>query len=284
MKMGRTIRVLGFPVVVVSAAVLGSIGTTGCAAASNDGETATATTTSALQAQSETALTDGVIEADGDLAPDPEEAAKRVVDHPMPNVQPAGCATKTREGNVVTLKLSGCTGPFGKVVVEGSLVATFSRTTPDVLHVEIAASDDMNANGGPVAYASQIDIRYDGTQRTLTYHGHSSGKTQRGVDYARDTDLTVVTDAATHCGRIDGTSKGSVGRYEIDLDVEGLAACRNACPTGGVARATVDGPLVASTAIQVSFDGSETAHVEIDGRKTRNVDVALDCAAGEAAD
>jgi hypothetical protein len=262
--------------------VAGMVVVEGCAP--SDDESATATTTSALQVQSQTGITDGVLETEGTLAPEPDAAAKVVADHPMPNVVPAGCASKTVEGNVVTLKLERCTGPFGKIVLEGSLVATFSKTADDVLHVAIATADGMKANDGPLVYAADVDIRYDGSQRTLTYHGHSNGTTKRGVSYERHTDATIIADVTTHCGQIDGVSKGSVGRYDIDLSVQGLKGCRNQCPTAGVAHATVDGPLVKSTAIDVTFDGSSSAHVLVSGKKQRDLDVALDCDNGEAAE
>ena len=39
-----------------------------------------------------------------------------------------------------------------------------------------------------------------------------------------------------------------------------------------------------NASVSVSFDGSEKAHVTIDARKKRELDVALDCGAGEAAE
>ncbi len=239
--------------------------------------------TSALQAQGQAAVTDGVIDTEGSYAPEPEEAAQRVADYPMAGLEPAGCATKTRDGNVVTVHLDGCTGPFGRVAIDGALVATFSKTSSDTLRVEVRTGEGTTTNGNPLSYQAYAEVRFEGTQRFLTYHGNSSGTTVRGRPFRRETDLSVASDFATHCAEIDGTSKGSVGRYDIDLTIENLKGCRDGCPTSGLARARVDGPLVRDTSVEVTFDGSEEAHVKIDARRTREFDITLDCDALETA-
>ena len=258
---------------------------TGCAKADVEEDGASATTTSALQAQSQDGVMDGVLDTEGAAAPEPEDAAKKVTDVPSSRFQPAGCATKTRDGNVVTLKLDKCTGPFGKVVLEGSLVATFSKTSANDLHVDIVAGEGTTGNGHALTYAAQVDVRFDGTQRVVTYHGSSSGTTKRDKAFSRHTDATIAFDVTTHCGQIDGVSKGSIGKYAVDVTIEGVKACRDVCPAGGTAKATVDGPLVKGASIEVTFDGSDKAHVKIDTkRKTSERDITLDCAAAEAAE
>lgn len=121
-------------------------------------------------------------------------------------------ATKTREGNVVTLKLDGCSGPFGKVTLRGSLRATFTRAG-DVLHV---------------------------------------------------------------------VSKGSVGRFDVNVTIEGFNGCQDACPTAGLAHATVRGPRGKEKSMDVHFDGSD--HAKVKGFGGRSFDLALDCDAAEAAE
>ena len=281
LETSMNVRRVALGTTVLAFAALLTLPTTGCNA---DEDEASATTTSALQAQSQGGVTDGVIDTEGALAPEPEEAAKKVAELPTRGLRPAACVTKTREGNVVTLKLDKCTGPFGKVVIEGSLVATFSKTSANDLHVDIAAGEGTTANGKAFGYTAQADVRFDGTQRLLTYHGSSNGTTKRGKDFSRQTDLSIVADVSTHCAQLDGVSKGSIGKYDIDLTIEGFKGCRDACPTAGVARATVDGPLVKNASVEVTFDGSDKAHVKIDARKKREKDVALDCEAAEAAE
>ena len=72
-----------------------ALGAGGCASEDGD-EEASATVTSALQAQSQGGVTDGVVDIEGTLAPEPEEAAAKVADFPTRGLEPAGCATKTR--------------------------------------------------------------------------------------------------------------------------------------------------------------------------------------------
>jgi hypothetical protein len=259
---------------------LGSV-TTGCSSEESDSDEASATATSALQTQSQDGVMDGVLDTSDDAAPDPEVVAQHVADYPLHGLSPADCATKTRSGSVVTLTLDNCTGPFGQVVVKGSLIATFSKSQSNDLHVDISASKDTTANGRALAYAAQADVTFDGTKRTVTYHGSSSGITKRGKDFSRKTDLTIAADVATHCAKIDGTSTGSVGKYAVDLSISGFEGCRDVCPTAGKAHASVDGPLVKAS-VDVTFDGSDKAHATISAKKTRELDVALDCQANEA--
>jgi hypothetical protein len=250
--------------------------------ADDDDEQASATTTSALQAQSEAGLTDGVVEIEGTLAPSAEEAARIVSARPARGLSPEGCATTTRSGNVVTLTLDGCTGPFGRVVVRGALIATFSKTASNVLRVEVVTTEGTTANDKPLRYRAEADVRFEGSQRFLTYHGQSSGTTYRGRPFERETNLTIDADVATECAAIDGVSKGTVGRYRIDVLVDGLRGCRGSCPTAGLARATLSGPFIPHASVQVTFDGSDEAMVTIEARRRRELTVRLDCAAAEA--
>jgi hypothetical protein len=243
-------------------------------------EEASATATSALQAHNQSGITEGVLDIEGGLAPEPEDAAKAVTEKPTRGLQPDGCATKTRDGNVVTVTLKGCTGPFGKVTLDGALVATFTKTSPDVLHVAIAGSDDLTANGNALHYAADLDVAYDGSSRKLTYHGHSDGKTKRGIAFSRHTDLSIVADVDTKCVAIDGVSNGSIGKFDLDLTIDGFKGCRDACPTAGTAKATLRTSNRAID-IELSFDGSDSAHVKA---PKHQFDVKLACDDAEAAE
>lgn len=270
--------------VVIAAATALTLASVGCSSADDDGDEASTTATAALQTQSQDGVLDAVIDTEGDAAPEPEAAAQRVVDYVSPGLSPADCAKKTRDGNVVTLTLDACTGPFGRAVVAGRLVATFSKTSSNDLRVDIVASDDTTANGRSLSYAAQADVRFEGAKRVIAYRGHSNGSTKRGKDFARQTELSIVADVTTRCATIDGSSKGSIGRYDVDLTIAGFEACRDVCPTAGVARANVSGPLSRDVSVEVTFDGSDTAHATISARKMRKVDVALDCQTNEAAE
>jgi hypothetical protein len=253
----------------------------GCSSAESDHEEATATATSALQEHSQAGITDGVTNVDGPLAPDPEQAAQAIVDHHGGGLQPDGCATKTRAGSVVTFVVRGCTGPFGKVVLQGTLTATITKPSDDLLHVDIVTSGDMTANGAHFEWAAGVDVKYDGDARDITYHGHSSGTTKRGIAFSRHTDLTAAYDAKTKCLAIDGVSKGTIGRFDLDLELDGFKGCPAACPSAGVAKATLRGPLGHSDDLKVTFDGGDAAHVV---GPRRSFDVKLACADAESAE
>jgi hypothetical protein len=269
--------------VLVSALGLGLLlAPSGCASDEDEQEAASSTATSALQASSQGGLTDGILDTDGNLAPDPEVAAQTVVDRPLRGISPEGCATKTREGNVVSLKLDGCTGPFGRVTLRGVLQAKFSRTSSNVLEVDITGSSDLTANDHPLTYAAQAGVRYEGSQRFVTWHGDTRGTTKRGKSYTRATDLSIVADAATKCAAIDGVSKGSVGRFDVDVTISGFNGCKGTCPKAGLLQATVRGPRGRSKSLEVTFDGTDQAKVK--GFRGRSFDLTLDCDAAEAAE
>ncbi|HEY8075429.1 MAG TPA: hypothetical protein VIF62_14995 [Labilithrix sp.] len=252
----------------------------GCSEAIEQDE-ASATATSALQAQSQGGVTDGVLDVDAPdgLAPDPEDAAKAVAEKDARALRPAGCAVKTRDGAVVTIALHGCTGPFGKIALDGTLVATFSKTATNVLHVDIADGGDLAANGASFHYAAGVDVTYAPGTRKLDYHGHSDGTTKRGVAFDRHTDLAIVADVDKKCVSIDGVSKGSLGRFDLDLTIDGFHGCESACPTAGSAKATLRTPN-REIDVEVDFDGSDRAHVKA---PKHAFDVALACEDAEAA-
>lgn len=255
---------------------------TGCAAdADDEEEAARGTATSALQASSQGGVTDALLETDDTAAPDPEAAAQKIAEHPTNGLEPAGCATKTREGSAVTIALSGCSGPFGKITMDGALRLTFRRTGADVLHVDITG-EDLVANGRPLRYLASADVRYEGSQRKITWHGESSGTTKRGRAFETSSDFAIDADVDARCVAVDGVSKGSVVGFDLDVTIEGLRACKDQCPAAGLARAIVRTPRGRERSLEVRFDGTEIARVK--GFRGREMDVALACADAEAAE
>lgn len=281
MKIRRLALVVVAPVLV---AVVVAV-TNGCMSSEQGDEEASATTTAALQAQSRDGVIDAMMDIEGSVAPEADDAAKTVAESPRRGLRPEGCSTSARVGNTVVLTLNGCTGPFGNMEITGTLRATFSKPGADVLHIEIVAGEGTTANGSPLDYSAAADVRFHEAQRSLDVHGRSSGTTRRGKTFARQTDLAIVADVSTHCASIDGTSSGQIGSDDVDLTIEGFKGCRDACPTAGVARATVNGPLIENASITATFDGSDRAHVKVDRgthRRKSELDVAMDCAAAEA--
>ncbi len=252
-------------------------------ACASEEEDAASVTTLALQAKSEADLLDAVLDLEGVASPDPSEAARLVAERPAGRLQPQGCMQKSQQGDTVTFELEGCTGALGMVELHGTLVATFSKTAENLLHVVLVSQPGTRANDRELTYSAESDVRYETPNtRRYAYRGSTKGVTARGRAYARDTELTVSVDTQTECVSIDGASRGSVGPYTLDVSLEGMRGCRASCPSAGRVTATVEGPRAQSASITVQFDGSEQAHVERGGRRTRERSVRLDCAAGEA--
>lgn len=254
----------------------------GCARGDEEEEAASQSTTSALQASQHGGLTEAAIDLDEASAVDPERAAAAVADRPMKGLSPAGCATKTRDGAKVTLVAKGCTGPHGKVTLDGTLVATFSRPTKDALRVELVGGDDLRANGREMRYRATADIVYEGALRRVTWRGDVSGETKRGKRYDRHTELGIVADTALRCLDVTGSSRGTIAGFGVDVTIDRFRACESRCPASGDIKATVRTPAGKEHTLSVSFDGTDEAHVV--GFRGRKFDVKMACEDGETDD
>ncbi len=271
MHLTRTISLATLPLALALAA--------GCAPRDDDEEAAAQSTTSALQASQHGGLTEAAIDLDEGDAVEPERAAQAVAERPTKGLSPSGCATKTREGAKVTLVMKGCTGPHGKLTLDGTLVATFTRPSPDALHVELVGGDDLRANGRDLGYRADADIRYEGALRRVTWHGQVSGVTKRGKSYERRTDLDIVADTASRCLDVAGTSRGTIASWSVDVTIDRFRACEDQCPTSGQIKATVRSPGGRERSLEVTFDGSDQARVV--GPRGRELTVKMACADGE---
>jgi hypothetical protein len=93
------------------------------------------------------------------------------------------------------------------------------------------------------SHGSDTDIELDGAARIFDHHGHSSGTTALGKSFSRTTALTVSVATQAQCVALDGTSRGTVGNYDVDLTLEGFRGVATpARPRES--HGTVDRPLV----------------------------------------
>ncbi len=251
----------------------------GCNAQDDEAEAASSSATSALQASQHSGLTEGAIELEGADAADPEKAAIAVAERPSRGLLPAGCATKTRDGNKVRLVSKGCTGPFGHVAFDGVLEATFSKGDSNQLHVDIKGVD-LQVNQRAFTYQASGDITYEGSLRYVTWHGDVSGTTKRGKEYTRHNELDIRADTAKKCLEISGTSTGTIGGFDLDITIDSVAVCKDQCPSEGSVHATVTGPAGRNRTMDIAFDGSSQARVK--GFRGRSFTVDMACADGEA--
>ncbi len=288
MNTPRNLRVL--PLITLSLA-LGASLLTGCAK-DDDEETATATVTSALQASPNDGLTHDIVEAPevASAVIDPMKVAAKVASGDRAIVQPAGCATRTlgADKKSVHFVFKACTGPFGKVKLDGSADVSFALDEQNHLVADITSGADLHANDRPLQYKAHGVVAVSGSVRDVTWHADASGETKRGRSYTRSTDLAFKLDLARaqadgstkRCIDGGGVAKGKVAGVEIAITVDGLSVCESACPKGHV-QGTVKGPLGKERSAEITFDGSDQAHVKL---PKRELDITLACDESESAE
>lgn len=257
-----------------------SLGTEGCAQAMDE-EAASESTTAALTSTQQAGLANGTLELDEQDALDPMKAATAAATKPLVGFYPAGCAARTQDGTRVHIVFSDCTGPFGKVHLQGSGDLVFSKDGAGTIVVELTGGKDLTANGKALSYHAKGSLSFEGSKRRVVWHGESAGETKRGVAFDRVNDLDVLFDKDTRCVDAAGSSRGKIGKYELDLTVDDLSLCPEKCPTSGHVVATIAGPRKERT-LEVTFDGSDRAKVK--GLTGRHFEVQMACEETEAAE
>jgi hypothetical protein len=272
---------LEFPVPVLAAlALASSLALIGCAR-NEDDDVATASVTSALQASQHGGITQDIVSVDGEAAIEPTKAAQFVATRRPVGVQPEGCMTRTQNADSVHFVFTGCTGPFGKVRLDGSADARFSLDEKQRLVATITSGADLRANDRALSYKAQGTVEVQGDIRNLTWHAEATGETKRGRKYSRSTDLAISVDIVKRCLQASGAAHGTIAGFDLDVTVDDLAVCESACPTSGKAEASLRGPAGSERSFSIAFDGTDKAHVKT---PRRELDIALACADGEAAE
>ena len=262
-----------FPLIVSLAALL-----IGCGDVQEQ-ELAKASVTSALQTSRSAGVGTVVYEAlDESTCLDPETAAAEAAARPVVGLYPSECAQKTHDGPSLHLELDDCTGPFGRVLLEGGLDAALRPVTCAELHADVSDSGDLTANGRDVEYSASADITAEGTRRDVTWSAHWATTTKLGKEIAQTSDLAIVIDTTTSCLAIDGTAAGYVGDHDFNSQIEGLTVCPDACPTAGTVRIQAEG-WRRERSLVLEFDGSETAKVT--GSDGDTFDVSMVCSGDE---
>jgi hypothetical protein len=212
-------------------------------------------------------------QADACLA-DAAAAAADAAARPVVGLYPAECLTKTADGVELHGEFDGCTGPFGRVTLQGGMDATFSPLADCRMHADVADSGDFTANDRPLDYSAQADITYRDGGRDVEWTAHWTGTTRRGRDIEHDSSLDVQADDATGCLAVAGTTSGHVDEWQFGTTIDGLRICPEACPEAGVVEATLEGKNRDRT-IRVEFDGSNVAQVT--GWTGREFEVEMVC-------
>lgn len=263
----------------LSVALIALVSLAGCAQ-DEDEEVASASVTSALQASQNGGLTHDIIDVPAESALDPMKVAAAFATRKPAGISPEGCMTRTQTGASVHLVFAGCTGPFGKVRLDGAADVTFKLDEERRLVADLIGTK-LRANDRPLQYKAQAIIRSEGDVRDVTWHAEASGQTKRGKDYSRSTDLAFRVDTVKRCLEGSGSARGTVAGFNLDITVDALAVCERACPKQGSVEATLAGPRGRERSMSVTFDGSDQAHVKTSKGKT--LDIAMACDEGEAA-
>jgi hypothetical protein len=205
-------------------------------------------------------ITDAIART-GDCTLRAEDAAAEAAARPAVALYPPSCVTKQAEGAVVHATFAGCTGPFGRVTVDGGLDASFAITEACDVHADIADRGDLRANGRALDYAASADVEVLEASREIAWNAHWSGTTRGGRAIEQTTTLAAVLDTATGCVAVaSGQAQGSVDDYAYGWTVRDLRVCPGACPASGVVDAWWEG-WARNRNVRIEFDGSATARV-----------------------
>lgn len=189
--------------------------------------------------------------------------------------QPASCVTATQLNNVVTYKLSDCTGPYGLVHVTGSVAVTY---TADAAGIHAAAvTNGLLVNGATLNLNSQADYTVNGSAKKLVVSTNGGGTGAFGNSITRNGGYTLTWDDASMCGTLDGswsTKIGPTGNSDTwSTSIAGYAQCKYHCPSSGTLSHTGG---ISKVTITVTFDGSASAKWATS--RGRSGTIALFCA------
>jgi hypothetical protein len=240
---------------------------------------ATAIVTSALQAPKAHELSDDVVdEPCGMLTA--ERAAVAAASRPTTTLYPESCVDKTADASTVHVTFDGCTGPFGRLKLDGGVDARFEVMDECRLRADLHDTG-LTGNGRPLEYQASADIVVLDGAHEIAWNAHVSGTTRRGRSIEQVSAMQVVLDPATGCRTLTGNADGNVDGFEYDWGVTGMSVCPAECPSSGVVKAAWHRGR-RDRNFRVEFDGSSVAHVTLPNGDTR--DIAMVCAAAEAAE
>lgn len=184
--------------------------------------------------------------------------------------QPAGCATAETKGTVLTVKLTNCTGPGGRLQLSGTFVATF------------AAAPGPNATGFVVAYGGKLELTAqtgDVNSLTVTVDATAtvvssdelkrfglkvdgSGVATSTTWGSRDVSLSgkLVIVVSDTCIGADGAITLGTGPGATTATLKGFADCKGQCATGS---ATLSGPNVTGS---ITWSGASEVSWQLNGK------------------
>lgn len=176
------------------------------------------------------------------------------------------CMTKNVVGNVATYTMNSCTGPYGLLLVTGTLTATYTVSvvggTPSVT-VNLAATG-IKVNGMTVDVATTAKISGPTNNRSASVTSTSKAVTARG---------NTITHAGMYDATWDGMCMTLTGSFSTQTPGNSYATvisnykkCQNACPTQG----TVIFTTLANT-LTITYSGGKMAKLVLNGGKEQTL-------------
>jgi hypothetical protein len=207
-----------------------------------------ATTESALS----TTLTDDLAQPMSATAEDLAAAAEARVGS---RLQPAGCVTSTRAGATVTYVFTNCTGPYGLVKLNGTVVAVYSPKPGGVVQAVVTSTgfkaNELTFDLNATVLASETN----GVKKAdVTVQAEGTGP--RGGTVERQGAYVATYDAAAGCVTLDGAWQTKAGLRTSSTVMAGYKRCKGSCPAAG-GTITHTGPQRVVTTL--SYDGSAVA-------------------------
>lgn len=178
------------------------------------------------------------------------------------------CLSKVVAGNVVTYTLNNCSGPYGLLLVTGTMTATYTvsvnGSTPSVT-VDLAATG-LKVNGMTVDVATTAKISGPSTNRSASVTSTSKATTSRG-------------NSITHAGMYDATWDGMCmtlsGNFATQTNSNSYATvissykkCLNACPTQGTVTFTN-----LSNTLTITYSGGRQAKLVVNGGAQQTINL-----------
>ncbi|PZR06579.1 MAG: hypothetical protein DI536_29920 [Archangium gephyra] len=236
------------------------------AACGGESDEAEAADESAAVSSTEAALTSELSDEVGTTGT-PEDLAAAAETRVKANMQPSSCLTTTTAGATTTYVFNNCTGRYGLVTMTGTVTATYSRPSSDVVRVLIE-STGFKANDATLNLKATVDATQQGSVKRAEIASETSGTGPRGNTVSREGDYTVTWDEATECITLDGTT-GST--RVTSTTVSGFRKCKAQCPSSG----TIVHSGARGREVTLTYDGSANAAWSTSGGRSGTV--ALRC-------
>ncbi len=230
-----------------------SLSLTACLARDRGGDTDTAelAADSTLAANDEAALLSSMLDGTSGVAPlSADGAAAAIAAHLEARYNPSGCVDVTQEGLTITAVFSGCTGPRGLRLLDGTAVLDVSAGAGGAIVVDANATD-FHVGQATLDIAATATYTGAGDTQSLAVVTRSGGVGALGYTLEHDGDYTVTWDS--DCLTIDGAWSSSRGDLSRSTTAN-VTRCVAECPIGTVTRDTVR-----DRHIEITFDGTTTA-------------------------